>query len=78
MGLLLVDPDARGTGIADLLLVTAERAAISRGHTLLRVHVDARNQRGQKFYARNGYQLIGIDKGSAILLKRIISREEAV
>ena len=77
LGLLLVAPDARGTGIADRLLGAVERAAAERGHQLLRVHVDARNSRGRRFYERNGYELVGFSRGSAILIKRVRAAGDA-
>ncbi|GEM_PF-6083235 len=73
LGLILVAEHARGSGVSDALLACVERSAAGIGQLDLRVHVDARNETGRRFYERNGYHLAGYRSGSAVLNKSLAS-----
>jgi ribosomal protein S18 acetylase RimI-like enzyme len=57
---LVVAPDQRGRGVAELLLADAEAIALRRGARALRLEVRDDNARAIRFYARRGYRKIGM------------------
>ena len=52
---LVVEPALHGRGIGTALLVTAIAEMRRRGHTRLRLKVDARNLSARRFYERLGF-----------------------
>ena len=52
---LVVAPDARGQGLGDRLMATAERHARAAGRTRLRLEVRLENAAARALYARRGY-----------------------
>jgi ribosomal protein S18 acetylase RimI-like enzyme len=56
---LAVDPDYRGRGIAEALLVEAEHEAIRRNILVLRIDTNTKNQATQKLFPKLGYLYAG-------------------
>lgn len=52
---IVVHPDARGTGLAKILLDDTEKQAKERGAKSLSLHVFANNYRARKIYDREGF-----------------------
>lgn len=52
---LAVDPDHRGRGIAEALLMEAEREAIRRNIPVLRIDTNTNNKATQKLFPKLGY-----------------------
>jgi ribosomal protein S18 acetylase RimI-like enzyme len=53
--LIAVVPEARGTGLADRLLVLGEETLARSGYGRARLRVAARNTRALRFYRRHGW-----------------------
>lgn len=56
---LAVDPAFRGQGIAAALLNQAEKLALERNVSFLRIDTNSENQVTQKLFPKLGYQLAG-------------------
>lgn len=56
--LLAVDASCQGQGIGSRLLRAGERYALRKGHRLLLVGVDRRNEHGRRFYERHGFRVL--------------------
>jgi ribosomal protein S18 acetylase RimI-like enzyme len=56
---LAVSPHYRGRGIAEALLVKAERVAIEKGINILRIDTNTNNQATQKLFPKLGYAYAG-------------------
>ena len=56
---LAVDPAFRGVGVASSLMHTAERIAIERGVSVVRVDTNTQNAATQRLFPKLGYQLAG-------------------
>lgn len=56
---LAVSPDYRGRGIAEALMLQAEKEAIRRNIPLLRVDTNTDNQATQKLFPKLGYTFAG-------------------
>jgi ribosomal protein S18 acetylase RimI-like enzyme len=54
-----VDPQARGTGVADVLIAEVVRWAEAEGFTAVRLHVTEGNARAERVYQRNGFERTG-------------------
>eukprot|EP01024_Parvocaulis_polyphysoides_P033320 TRINITY_DN29678_c0_g3_i1.p2 TRINITY_DN29678_c0_g3~~TRINITY_DN29678_c0_g3_i1.p2 ORF type:complete len:190 (+),score=17.46 TRINITY_DN29678_c0_g3_i1:133-702(+) len=52
----IVDTNYRGCGIGQLLMEECEKYAVQNKWTRLTLLTDADNERGQKFYKRNGWE----------------------
>ncbi len=57
---LAVDPFFRGQGVAAALLAQAERIAIERTISFLRIDTNSENQITQKLFPKLGYRLAGV------------------
>ncbi|WP_157978950.1 MULTISPECIES: GNAT family N-acetyltransferase [Nocardia] len=55
-----VAPEARGTGVADLLVVTAVDHAVAAGHHRIRLDVTEGNRAAERLYHRHGFRRTGI------------------
>lgn len=53
---VVVAPAARGQGLGDRLIATAERAARAEGRSRLRMEVRADNTAARSLYAKRGYR----------------------
>jgi ribosomal protein S18 acetylase RimI-like enzyme len=53
---LHVVPEARGRGVADLLLAAGSVWAEERGYAEVRLYVTAANERARRFYDRSGFR----------------------
>jgi GNAT superfamily N-acetyltransferase len=53
---LHVVPEARGSGVADLLMEAGLAWARERGYGEVRLYVTAANERARRFYARSGFR----------------------
>ena len=56
---LAVDPAFRGAGVASSLMETAERIAVERGISVVRVDTNTQNEATQRLFPKLGYQLAG-------------------
>lgn len=56
---IAIAEQARGRGVGERLLVSAEQAARSRGCIAMRLEVRTDNPAAQRLYERNGYRLRG-------------------
>jgi ribosomal protein S18 acetylase RimI-like enzyme len=56
---LAVDPAFRGAGVASSLMQTAERIAVERGVSVLRVDTNTQNEATQRLFPKLGYRLAG-------------------
>lgn len=56
---LVVDPDARGMGVATALMQQAETVASERGIALLRCDTNSNNEPMQKLFLKLGYTFTG-------------------
>lgn len=56
---MYVHPDRHGSGLADVLLDTAEAHAVAAGAVGLRLWTDTRFRRAHRFYERRGYSQDG-------------------
>jgi ribosomal protein S18 acetylase RimI-like enzyme len=56
---LAVDPAFRGTGVASCLMQTAERMAVERAISVVRVDTNTQNAATQRLFPKLGYQLAG-------------------
>jgi ribosomal-protein-alanine acetyltransferase len=57
---IAIAPEARGAGLGDALLASAERSARKRGSSTMRLEVRADNVAAQRLYERRGYRQFGI------------------
>lgn len=53
-----VNPEFRGSGIADLLISTIKNLAVSKGHTRIVLSVSPDNSRAVSLYSRHGFIFI--------------------
>lgn len=60
---IAVAPEARGSGLGDALLESAERIARRRGSASMRLEVRADNAVAQRLYERRGYRRFGVRRG---------------
>ena len=78
---LAVAPNHTGRGIASALLITAEKAARSRGSHHLRLEVHEKNHGAIKCYRKAGYHEFGRhhayyeDRGHALRFEKLLSRQ---
>jgi len=78
---LVVDPAARGQGIATALLDVAERSAVDRGCVSMRLEVREDAESARRLYRTHGYREVGreddyyLDGGDAL---RMVKRLEGV
>ena len=56
---LAVDPAFRGAGVASSLMQTAERIAVKRAISVVRVDTNTQNAATQRLFPKLGYQLAG-------------------
>jgi ribosomal protein S18 acetylase RimI-like enzyme len=56
---LAVDPAFRGAGVASSLMQTAERIAVDRAISVVRVDTNTQNAATQRLFPKLGYQLAG-------------------
>lgn len=56
---LAVDPDFRGRGVAEALMLRAEDLARERGITALRLDTNTENEATQRLFPKLGYVLVG-------------------
>jgi ribosomal protein S18 acetylase RimI-like enzyme len=56
---LAVDPAFRGVGVASSLMQTAERIAVGRAISVVRVDTNTQNAATQRLFPKLGYQLAG-------------------
>ena len=56
---LAVDPAFRGAGVASSLMQAAERIAVERGISVVRVDTNTQNEATQRLFPKLGYQLAG-------------------
>ena len=56
---LAVDPDFQGKGVAGILMLQAEKVAVERGISVLRVDTNTNNAVTQKLFPKLGYTLSG-------------------
>jgi ribosomal protein S18 acetylase RimI-like enzyme len=56
---LAVDPAFRGAGVAGSLMQTAERIAVKRAISVVRVDTNTQNAATQRLFPKLGYQLAG-------------------
>ncbi|WP_263367704.1 GNAT family N-acetyltransferase [Edaphobacter bradus] len=56
---LAVHPDFRGAGVAQALLQQAERVAVERGISVLRIDTNTQNEATQRLFPKLGYVLAG-------------------
>ncbi len=54
-----VDPDARGSGVADELVSAALEWAETEGFATVRLHVTHGNERAERLYVRHGFSRTG-------------------
>jgi ribosomal protein S18 acetylase RimI-like enzyme len=54
-----VDPDARGSGVADELVAAAIEWASTEGFAAVRLHVTQGNERAKRLYVRHGFSRTG-------------------
>lgn len=71
LGIIATDPRTRRTGAGTRLLEASERLAGESGSTLVRMHVDPRNDRALQFYRNHGYTTAGSDHNSLVLVKEL-------
>lgn len=75
---LVVDPSARGRGVAAALLQQAEKAALDVGCVLMRLEVREDNHAAIRLYQQHGYQIVGHaadyyeDHSSAIRMRKAL------
>ena len=78
---LAVAPNHTGRGIASALLITAEKAARSRGSHHLRLEVHEKNHGAIKCYRKAGYHEFGRhhayyeDRSHALRFEKLLSRQ---
>ena len=77
---LAVDPDARGRGIAHILLRAAEGETVARNGTRLGLEVRSTNMRAQQIYSLAGYEVLGVKRdycpdgeAAVIMEKKLLS-----
>ena len=54
-----VEPQARGTGAADVLVGAVVRWAVAEHHVAIQLHVTEGNTRAERVYQRNGFERTG-------------------
>ena len=60
---IAIAPEARGAGLGEALLATAERFAVKRGSSAMRLEVRADNVAAQRLYESRDYRRFGIRRG---------------
>jgi len=77
---LVVDPTARGRGVAAALLQHAEKSALDCGCVLMRLEVREDNHAAIRLYEKHGYQVTGRtadyyqDHSSAVRMRKALTR----
>jgi ribosomal-protein-alanine N-acetyltransferase len=56
---IAVDPGSRGLGLGAKLLALAEKTAVRRGASALRLEASIRNKTALALYRKSGYEIIG-------------------